>query len=246
MGTVFGEIRTAKFRRRTNPNSSSFHLGELFLRDLGTFGDPGGFLFADLNKGHVFSLRTMVTSGGADSGVKHRRVIFGVSEEEGGQGGGVFKAFPKQRQFLHFLTRPDFGDVSFNGGTVAKLLFDFGEGDQLRPGILIPVFQPQGGDPSAVLFLRALGEGRGVGRFARFRVSRPTGRGTLRALFTLSCRNPSPPTILINTVGVSFPVLDVIVGGGFVFFFLVFSFFWMVPEPFAEGNQARNPRNCPD
>ena len=84
MRTVFGEIRTAKFRRRTNPNSSSFHLGEFFLRDFGTFGDPGGFLFADLNKGHVFSLRSMVTSGGADSGVKHRRVIFGISEEKGG------------------------------------------------------------------------------------------------------------------------------------------------------------------
>ena len=94
-------------------------------------------------------------------------------------------------------------------------MFDFGEGDQLRPGVLIPVFQPQGGDPSAVLFLRALGEGRGVGRFARVRVSWFTGRGTLRALFTLSSRNPSPPSILINTVGVSFPVLDLIVGGGF-------------------------------
>ena len=132
--------------------------------------------------------------------------------------------------------------MSFHGVTVSELLFDFGEGDQLRPGVLIPVFQMQGGDPSAVPFLRALGEGRGVGRFARVRVGWFTGRGTLGTLFALSSRNPSPPSILINTVGVSFPVLDLIVGGGFVFLF--FSFFWMVPEPFAEGNQARNPMNC--
>jgi hypothetical protein len=37
--------------------------------------------------------------------------------------------FPKQGQFIHFFTRPEFSGISFHGLPVSELLFDFGEGN---------------------------------------------------------------------------------------------------------------------